>query len=221
MKRRLNVLCLIVLLVLSYSVLEAGYYFFVGAKAGIEAATEKGVSPMKQKELMNMKYISLVSHSFTMAGGNILPDSVYNEKTGKYLPAVYASMAVSIDTHPAMWEVITEKALGFLQIGLSIWAAVLFIRLIIAINKSNIFNWKNVRRLRCLGLALIVSFCCTFFAAYLSVLSIEEVFSLHGYSLCLSEVVSITTLVLGLCSLIVGEVFAIGLKMKEEQDLTI
>ena len=29
------------------------------------------------------------------------------------------------------------------------------------------------------------------------------------------------TLSLGACSLIVGEVFAIGLKMKEEQDLTI
>lgn len=221
MKRRLNVLCLIVLLVLSYSVLEAGYYFFVGAKAGIEAATGNECSPSKQKELMDMKYISLVSHSFTMGGGNILPDSVYNEKTGKYLPAVYASMAVSIDSHPSMWEVITMKVLAFLQIGLSIWAISLFIRLIIAINKSNIFNWKNVRRLRRLGLALIISFGCTFFMAYLSTLSIEEVFSLRGYNLCISDVVNITNLVLGLCSLIVGEVFAIGLKMKEEQDLTI
>ncbi len=54
-----------------------------------------------------------------------------------------------------------------------------------------------------------------------SYLGIDTVFSLHGYELSLSELVSTTTLVLGLCSLIVGEVFAIGLKMKEEQDLTI
>ena len=52
-------------------------------------------------------------------------------------------------------------------------------------------------------------------------IGIDTVFSLHGYELSLSELVSTTTLVLGLCSLIVGEVFAIGLKMKEEQDLTI
>lgn len=34
MKRRLNILCLVVMLVLSYSVLEQGYYIFLGAKMG-------------------------------------------------------------------------------------------------------------------------------------------------------------------------------------------
>lgn len=34
MKRRLNILCLVVMLVLSYSVLEQGYYIFLGAKIG-------------------------------------------------------------------------------------------------------------------------------------------------------------------------------------------
>ena len=60
-----------------------------------------------------------------------------------------------------------------------------------------------------------------FASSYLDFIGIDTVFSLHGYELSLSELVSTTTLVLGLCSLIVGEVFAIGLKMKEEQDLTI
>ena len=38
MKRRLNILCVIVVLVLSYSVFETGYYFIVGVKAGVEEA---------------------------------------------------------------------------------------------------------------------------------------------------------------------------------------
>ena len=42
-----------------------------------------------------------------------------------------------------------------------------------------------------------------------------------GYELHLSDTVNTTTLVLGISTLIVAEVFAIGLKMKEEQDLTI
>ena len=100
-------------------------------------------------------------------------------------------------------------------------AIVLFVRLIISINKSDIFNWKNVRRLRRLGLALIISFCCSFSVAYITLYNVGEVFSLRGYTLELSGILSGTMLVLGLCSLIVGEVFAIGLKMKEEQDLTI
>ena len=57
--------------------------------------------------------------------------------------------------------------------------------------------------------------------AYSNMASVSKVFSIPGYDLSLVDLVSITTLVLGLCSLIVGEVFAIGLKMKEEQDLTI
>lgn len=221
MKRRLNILCLIVMLVLSYSVFEAGYYLFIGAKAGVEAVTEEGASLSKQKELINMKYVNLVPHSISMWVGDFLPDSVYNEKSGEYLSASYSSMAVSINTHPATWEKTIDHVLTFLQLGLYIWAVVLFVRLIIAINKSDIFNWKNVRRLRRLGGALVVGFCCTFLVAYLNILNLEEVFSLRGYSLSLSDAVSTTMLVLGLCSLIVGEVFAIGLKMKEEQDLTI
>lgn len=221
MKRRLNILCLMVIFVLSYSVLEAGYFFFIGAKLGVESVAEKEDTHALWQKLMHMKYISLESHSFTMKGGELFSDSVYNEKTGKYVPASYSSMVVSIDDHPALWEQIASKLLTFLQIGVYIWAIVLFVRLIISINKSDIFNWKNVRRLRRLGLALIISFCCSFSVAYITLYNVGEVFSLRGYTLELSGILGGTMLVLGLCSLIVGEVFAIGLKMKEEQDLTI
>ena len=41
MKRRLNILCLMVIFVLSYSVLEAGYFFFLGAKLCVVYVAEK------------------------------------------------------------------------------------------------------------------------------------------------------------------------------------
>lgn len=43
MKRRLNILCLVVMLVLSYSVLEQGYYIFLGAKMGAQTGLELGL----------------------------------------------------------------------------------------------------------------------------------------------------------------------------------
>lgn len=221
MKRRLNILCVIVVLVLSYSVLETGYGFFIGAKLGVEAVEKNGASLPAQHELMNMKYISLRPQNFSMSGDGFFLDSVYNEKSGEQVPAMYASMIVSVDGHPTIWQIVMVQGLSLLQMGVYIWAIILFIRLIISINKSDIFNWKNVRRLRRLGVALIISFCCTLSSAYLTLQSIGEVFSLRGYSFDLSGMVSTTMLVLGICSLIVGEVFAIGLKMKEEQDLTI
>lgn len=51
--------------------------------------------------------------------------------------------------------------------------------------------------------------------------NLREAFSLESYELILSDSVKVTNLLLGLISLIVAEIFAIGLKMKEEQDLTI
>lgn len=224
MKRRLNILCVIVVLVLSYSIIEHGYYFFMGAKLGAEAGMEAGKEGLKSaeyKELRNLKVIGVVARGYSHAEGRFFTDSVYNEKSGEYVPASYSSMVVSVDTNSTLWDLMESAILTFVHVGVSIWAVILFIRLIISINKSDIFNWRNVRRLRFLGVALIVSFCAQFLLAYSNMASVSKVFSIPGYDLSLAELVSMTTLVLGLCSLIVGEVFAIGLKMKEEQDLTI
>lgn len=222
MKRRLNILCLIVILVLSYSVLHAGYYFFIGVKLGVEAVTENKEDISKVHEVMNMQYISLIPKSWSMQGGSdMFADSVYNEKSQTYVPAVYSAMAVSMETPPSVWRTISNWLFPPLQVVLYVWAIVLFIRLVISINKSDIFNWRNVRRLRSIGGILIIAFCCTGIAAYLNLRGIEEVFSIRGYELSLSDMLDTTILVVGLCSLIVGEIFAIGLRMKEEQDLTI
>ena len=208
MKRRLNILCLVVMLVLSYSVLEQGYYIFLGAKMGAQTGLElgkKGSDIAAYKELMNLKVVNLIPSS--MESFDFFRDSVYNEKSRSYVPAAYSSLMVSVDSHDSVGKVVAKYLLIYLHLGFSLWAVVLFIRLIISINKSDIFNWRNVRRLRRLGMALVVSFCCTFASSYLDFIGIDTVFSLHGYELSLSELVSTTTLVLGLCSLIVGEVF--------------
>ena len=65
MKRRLNILCLVVMLVLSYSVLEQGYYIFLGAKMGAQTGLElgkKGSDIAAYKELMNLKVVNLQVH---------------------------------------------------------------------------------------------------------------------------------------------------------------
>lgn len=222
MKRRLNILCLIVMLVLGYSVLHVGYYFFIGVKLGVETVTENQEDVSKVHKVINMQYINLIPKSLSLEGnGDLFIDSVYNEKSAAYVPATYSSLMVSVETQPSTWSKISDKLFPPLQMVLYIWAIVLFIRLVISINKSDIFNWRNVRRLRRIGGILIIAFCCTGITAYLNLQGIEEVFSLRGYELSLSDMLDTTILVVGLCSLIVGEIFAIGLRMKEEQDLTI
>ena len=133
----------------------------------------------------------------------------------------YGQMIVSVNTQPSVLSRIVSLLILILNYVAIVWAVVLFIRLIVSINKSDIFNWKNVRRLRRLGILLIIGFVCTFLLAFLSFHNVEKVFSVTGYSLSMADMVHITSLVLGISALIVAEVFAIGLKMKEEQELTI
>lgn len=218
MKRRLNVLCLIVLLVLGYSIVEMTYYVGMGIKTGLQRGFNEEVSLQEKKEIANLQLVYLMPENFD---GDILSDSVYNVKSGEYVSASFGQLAVSVDTKPSVLSRIVTILLVIADYVAIIWALVLFVRLIIAINRSDIFNWKNVRRLRRLGVMLIVSFGCALSIALLSLYNVKKVFAMSGYSLTMGEMVQITSLVLGLSALIVAEVFAIGLKMKEEQELTI
>ncbi|TWV14092.1 DUF2975 domain-containing protein [Bacteroidaceae bacterium HV4-6-C5C] len=218
MKKKLNILCFIVMLVLSYSVLEAVYYMGIGFKSGVELGMSTKMNVQRRQELMHLENINLLPRNLSR---NFLTDSVYNAKTGKYIPASFGQMTVSVDTQPSIVLKVFSVSATLTDFVTTVWAIILFIRIVVSINKSEIFNWKNVRRIRRLGVLLIVSFACTFLTAFLTVYNVEKVFSSMHYTLCLTDMVKITSLVLGLTALIVAEVFAIGLKMKEEQELTI
>ena len=222
MKRRLNILCVVVMLVLCYSVVESAYYLgmgiSLGANTGIEAAQE---AKDAYNELTNMKYIALMPRSLNCKVKDLLCDSIYNTKTGTYVPAAYSTLAVSVQTEESVGSKILSGLLGFVHLVSIVGAVVFFIKIIVAINRSNIFNWRNVRRLRLLGILLIVGFGCSWLAEYLSLCNLREALSLQNYDLTLTDIVDVTNLVLGLTALIIAEVFAIGLKMKEEQELTI
>lgn len=217
MKRRLNILCVLVTLVLSYSVFQAAYYFFVGAKIGVEMSTDAdGKDGKKALDLaFNMKEIALVPEQFNFS------DSVYNEKSGTYVPAMYSHMLVIVPVKANIWLMFTTHLFQTFYIFSLILAIFMFVKLIISINKSDIFLWKNVYCLRWMGGALIVSYLSAAIPLFITGYELSEVFNLRGYNLHQSELASTIALVLGIVSLIVGEIFAIGLKMKEEQDLTI
>lgn len=227
MKRRLNILCAVVLLVMGWSVGVSLYYMGLGMTMGVQMGmdavreTQEGRSYDKLEELNNLKTVSLFPKFLHDYKGGLFTDSVRNEKTGRYVPIAYTNLMVSVPVHKTVWQNVVSGGMGVLALAAGIWALVLFIRIVVSVNRSDIFNWRNVRRLRRLGILLIVGFVCVLLPEYLSLCSLREVFSLEAYDLTLSDSVKVTNLLLGLISLIVAEIFAIGLKMKEEQDLTI
>lgn len=217
MKKRLNVLCVLILLVLSYSVFESLYMIGVAAKSGIELGKHTKMDhAQKIAHIQHMKIIAVMS-DYPVA----FTDSILNDKTGEYVPAMYNRLIVSVKTGSSSWQMIVAMGMAYLQIFVTIFAVVLFVRLIMAINRSDIFSWKNVRRLRKIGISMIICFLCSAIPVWIASYQLSGVFAIKGYSSNLSELISITNLVLGMVALIIGEVFAIGLKMKEEQELTI
>lgn len=229
MKRRLNLFCAIVLLVLGWSVVETGYYLAIGAGKGVRAGMEYAKTELENldetrtrvQELRNIRYVSMLPTGLTDTKSDLFLDSIYNARSGQYVPISYASLIVSVPTKESAVTLLARGLLGFAVFVMTVWALVLFIRLIVSINRSDIFNWRNVRRLRWLGSLLLLSFGFTMLTDWLNLRAMDAVFTLPGYELTLTDSAKLTSLLLGLCALIVAEVFAIGLRMKEEQDLTI
>ena len=153
MKRRLNILCAVVLLVMGWSVGVSLYYMGLGmtkgVQMGMDAAREiqEGGSYDKLQEVNNLRNISLFPKFLKEHKEGIFTDSVRNEKTGQYVPMAYTNLMVSVQVEKPVWQNVVSGGMGMLALVAGVWALVLFIRIVVAVNRSDIFNWCNVRRL--------------------------------------------------------------------------
>ena len=100
-------------------------------------------------------------------------------------------------------------------------AIVQFYKLINAINHEVIFDWMNVRRLNRIGRNLLISFMLSQAYMITNYWEATRLFELEGYEHNFWCDFQPMTLIMGLIALLVGRIFAIGLQMKEEQELTI
>lgn len=173
MKRRLNILCLLVFLVFCYSVFNMGRDFGHGFSEGMKISHSGNQSV---EQAINFRIATLMPKDFSS-----FKDSVYNEKTGSYVPVAYTQMVTNVKVDRSTWMMVAQVISGLLAVFAIIASTVLFIQLIVAINKSDIFNWKNVRRLRWLGVALLLNFISEAVPALMNDYELSSVFSLSGY----------------------------------------
>ena len=125
---------------------------------------------------------------------------------------MYTQMAVRIGKDVNYSYLIISSSCSLMNTLLTISALIIFVMLILSINKSQIFEWKNVRRLRWLGSLLIISFLFYLIPQVVNYWGLKEVFALDKYIIA-PLALQVTDLLLGFGCLIVAETFAIGLKM--------
>ncbi len=227
MKRRLNILCSLVVLVLSLSVLQTIYFlghaFVDGVNAGYENTQTKSMlgnntgSKVPDLDIMaHMRSIAVVPNEYSNVN-----DSIYNVVSNSYVPAHFEQVMVSIPTSPSIVLNVVEYLMHFGTLITALMAFVWFVKLIAKINKGDIFSWDNVQRLRQLGVILILNFLFNFVPTLMDMIFLSHMFAMSNYKLMFSDMFLTINLVLGLLSMIVAQVFAMGLRLQEEHELTI
>ena len=108
------------------------------------------------------------------------------------------------------WSEFLFGILGLATVGAFILSFACFVRFILNVNRNEVFVWDNVWCLRITAIGL--SFGVLVFSAYTII---------EGANVIEAFEEDMAILIFAVFNLIVAEAFAVGLKLKKEQDLTI
>lgn len=114
------------------------------------------------------------------------------------------------DSATPTWSAFLVTILGLATVGAFILSFACFVRFILNVNRNEVFVWDNVWCLRITAIGL--SFGVLVFSAYAMI---------EGSNVIEAFEEEMAILIFAVFNLIVAEAFAIGLKLREEQDLTI
>lgn len=215
MKKRLNILCVLVFVVVAFSFIPVLYGLGLGAGAGIAEANGSDTSSLDKMiaaEPVNLMPIS----SLELTAG-----SIRNEVTGQEVSLWPERVYVGESIHYPVWFSWLNGICKVLTAFALLVIIILFLKLIVRVNRGRVFEWSNVRLLRWLGgVVLAASIITTIFQICGASMASSQ-FAVKGFAPDYFGYISTMELAVGLVALIVAEIFAVGLKMKEEQELTI
>lgn len=109
---------------------------------------------------------------------------------------------------------------AFILLGCTIWLPFLFFRVIRAASKGNLIDLKVIKRIRKIGIILILFYIADILANTIDTLKAEYLVHFENYNFFI-DFSGFGTLILGIVTLLLAEILHMTLKMKEEQDLTI
>lgn len=227
-KTSINILCILIILLITGSVvspmLYIGEVFLAGVKDGYEQKTAIDDGQMAEKDAYHPSDYNMVDLNFTPGMSTLLhsTDSITFNNGDKFQTIQSRSVLI---VPKDKWEGDYNWCLNILYFAclvLYVLLLIQFIRFIININRGNIFDNKNVTRLRRFAWYLISISVLKCVAGLtedhmLSKLSLQ----LDGYTLSSYWEMPWDTMLLGLLALLMAQVWSYGLQLKEDQSLTI
>lgn len=210
MKKRLNILCGLVFLAVFVSLIDAGIEGTRGFYEGYTSVPDEGPVPAASIYELYLRHRS-----------DAPCDSVWNIKSGANIPVKMSRIEVSLCSHWGWGYLLMQFFLAWVLVAFSVYVLVSFIRFIRNVNQEKIFHWDNVRLLRKMGWSLLLVYLVNILFVWLSYWDASQSLELEHYTLNYSHFLSDPMLLEGAIALVAAEVFAIGLRLQEEQDLTI
>ena len=214
MKKRLNFITLLIGIALCASFYNSENYlaFKEGTIEGIRMAQNE----MQENRLSESFFITLEPVDFLK-----MPNTLLNVKSGELLSTRIREAVVSV---PVIKKTIAysfwNTFCSFFYIAGMIIVLYSFIKIIIAVNKSVIFEWINVKRLRRMGIGFLLMFVSDIITSVIYKYAVLKIVEIENYEI-INRTYNGSILLLGIIALLVAEIFAVGLRLKEEQELTI
>ncbi len=215
MKKKLNLFCVLIFIVLVCDIAsmstEIATGFMSGYRHGVEGhdLTETGA--------YNVNFISVLPTDIsdataqTMVGGD-------TRAVQKVWPT---RLIVPKGQRPGIFEAVFGLAVSLAVFVLQVAALVAFVCFVRNANRKRVFIRSNTTLLRLMGWCLVAAgVIMTAVSCYDTYLA-QQSFSLSGYVVNYGDSFYWEAVIFGLFALVMAEAFALGLKMKEEQELTI
>ena len=227
-KTSINILCILIILLITVSVLTPMLYlgevFFAGLKNGYEQQTSIDGGQLLEHDAYQPAEISMVDLNFkpdlaTLIGSS---DSI-TFKDGERFRIIQSRCLLIVPKEK--WPENYNWCVNIIYLAclvLYVLLIVQFIRFIVNINRGNIFDSKNVTRLRRFACFLIsISFLKCIGGLIEGHMFSKLSLHIDGYALSSYWEMPWDTMLLGLLALLMAQVWSYGLQLKEEQSLTI
>ena len=215
MKKRLNLLCVLIFVVIVCDLLSMSNTFVTGFSAGMKHGLEN--RPVAETNPANYCYISLLPVEMTGSNAVTVAGEGVSKKQEAWPTQLIVPMKDGLGPGAAAFKLLYTLLYGMAGVA-ALVAFILFVR---NVNRNAIFTRKNITLLRMVGWCLVATgVIATADGCYDTYLARQSL-SLTGYVADYGSAANVTSVIFGLFAVVVAEAFAIGLKMKEEQELTI
>ena len=211
MKQKINFICVLIFIAVTASL---SLRLYESVTVSLQAINIMDKLNYNEDDVFTVVSIKPNTNTF-------VADSIYNNKTKSYIPIQHREIIAQSQSQTDSEFLSPIVAILIAIIILMIYTLVCFIKLIKNINRTEIFSWSNVSLLRRIGVSIIGLFIANLLLSFTNLLQLQKEFSFNSYHLGWNDNADMLQIIIGLVCFLFAEIFAMGLKIKEEQDLTI